>query len=52
MLWKNILRLLPALLLWAGTALGGERLAVPTAGAPARGAATATVTLVEFLDFQ
>jgi hypothetical protein len=41
-----------ALLLWSATAWGSERIRVPIADAPARGPAGATVTLVEFLDFQ
>ncbi len=40
------------LLLLAGTALAGERTAVPIEGAPSRGPAQAPVTIVEFLDFQ
>jgi hypothetical protein len=52
MRWNNVLLLLPVLLLAAGAALGGERLQVPMAEAPTRGPATATVTMIEFLDFQ
>ncbi|MHB1399742.1 MAG: hypothetical protein ACYDAI_16470 [Trichloromonadaceae bacterium] len=49
---SRILWTLLTLLLWAGTAWGSERITVPLTDAPARGPATAAVTIVEFLDFQ
>lgn len=49
---KSWLLGLVSLLFFATTAWGSERITLPLTDAPARGPATATVTLVEFLDFQ
>lgn len=49
---KKTLFSLLALLLWVGSAWGGDRITVPLTDAPSRGPANAPVTIVEFLDFQ